>query len=204
MLALLNIAFSSIVVFSILFYSTMLFRKVRDRIIEANNAQEILIVFNMIKEDIMRSFYLEAENNRIVIKGFLLSFSDEENDKNWGIIIDCQNSRATVYNIIPQNFVFVWNENNISVYPVYSKRRLDSKRHEIRLPSCPPSNSFTFSNFYEVYWSSSENKIYRESIRNDGSQTYKSKFFVAKGEILISNRKVQIKNKNYEIGFNID
>lgn len=204
MLSVLNMVVSSSVVFFILFYSLKLFKNVRNNIMQTNRAQEILIVFNMLKEDIYRSFHLVSEDGRIIMKGFLMSLSDEENDKDWGIITECSEGVSIVYNLTPRRFLWIWDGlKNMSLYIVQSRRKISSKIYEVTLNSCPPVGSLCFSNLYEVHWYSENKKIYREVMRNEGERVARSKFFVSRGEILTSEGKLTIRNEGFEISFEL-
>lgn len=204
MFSLLNVILSSTVVILVLFYSVQMFRNIRNRLFDITRAQEILTVFNILKEDILKSADIKTDRNKIILRGFLLSFSDDENDRDWGIVLNCSDGIAQIYNLNPKEFIWEFREDKtIELYRVYEKIKISENTYKVNLSSCPSPYSLCFSDLYEIHWHSERGKIYRESFRNDGAKIHHSKFFVANGEIVVSNKNVVLENKGFKIGFNV-
>lgn len=169
---------------------------------ETIKAQEILVVFNILNEDIIKAIDRGTEGDKIILKGFLFSFSDEENDKDWGIVLNCSENVARIYNLNPQKFIWELGE-TLKLYKIYDKAKTSQGIYELNLSACPSANSLCFSDFYEIHWYSEKGKIYRESFRNDGDKIHHSKFLVSKGQISVLDGKVILENGGFKISFRL-
>lgn len=188
----------------ILFYSVRMFKNIRENMYKTIWAQELLAIFNILNEDIIKAIDIKTDGDKIILKGFLFSFSDEENDKDWGIILNCSENVARIYNLNPQKFIWELGENKtLKLYKIYEKNKISKDIYEVNLSACPSTDSLCFSDVYEIHWYSEKGKIYRESFRNSGDKIHHSKFFVSKGEILVLDGKVILENRGFKISFRL-
>lgn len=202
-LSVLRLFVLSSMLFVIVFHSLTLFRDLRYGIVRTNIAQEILLTFNLMREDILKAVYVRAESSRIYLRGFLMSLSDEENDSGWGVVLSCADGIALVYNISSRDFLWVLGD-TLELHRVLGRRKVSEKLYELWLEECPPPDSVGFSDVFDVLWYSEGGKIYRETFRNDGSRVFHSKFLVSRGEISIFDGRVVIQHKGLEMAFEVE
>ena len=160
-----------LIVTTLLFQSLRLISVIKDTSRSIKEAEELLFIFNILKEDILKSRELWVESNSIVVRGFLMYVSNRKSDFGWGIVLSCEgDGRAKIYNIKPKNYLYFLSEGIIFSKQVFAKFRTSDKSHEVLLPNCEglKEGTLVFSDFFEVKWYSKDRKIIREVKRYAG------------------------------------
>ncbi len=206
-----GIIFSSSLIFLCIYYVKVFSSKFIETIRIQRSSAEILYIFNMLKEDIMKAKVIDIieQGSILELQGFLMSLSDDENADGWGIILDCYQDigKAIVYNLNPQKNILIWDNvsGEIENLFVLSKRKLAGKIYEVLLQRCDETivGKIAFSDLFKVRWYSEGKRIYREVSRYGAS--YRAKFFVGEGKIQILNSRVYIKtpDEKTQISFSV-
>ncbi len=185
--------------------------KLKDTIRNEKNARELLYIFHLMKEDIIKSINLNVENNTLILYGITLSTSETKNDENWGIVISCseETRKGVIYNMLPSKYIWVWdgNINNVEFKPkrIIRSTRRSGNTYEVEIESCQgfSPGHITANHIYEVRWSSEEGKIYRYIARHEVQKKEDGKFFAGKGNISVEGKRIIIWNENHQINFSI-
>lgn len=197
--------FSSIL-FAFLFQMTTIIKKSRETIEKMRDSEELSFTSYLIKEDLLKSVMTEASNNKVQIYGFMMSLSEEKNDSEWGIVGECKDGVARIFNLNPQNQIFVLKEDKtVESKKVIMKQKVGKNLFKVWFQDCEglEEGKVIFSDFYIVKWYSENGKIYREVERYYEGKSAKSKFFVSKGEIKTGGKKIEIKINSSSISFEI-
>ena len=190
-----SISVQVLIIATLLFQSLRLISLIKNTSGSVKEAEELLFIFNILKEDILKARELWIESNSILMRGFLMYISDRKNDLGWGIVLSCEEGRARIYNIKPKNHIFL-NGDTVLSKPVLAKFRVGDRLYEVLLPDCEgiKDGTLIFSDFFEVRWYSKNHKIIREVKRYAGED---GKIKVSKQLAGYGKIKVEKNRENY-------
>jgi hypothetical protein len=206
MTEIIKIALFSSVLFTFIFQISAIIKKSRETIEKMRDSEELSFVSYLIKEDLSKSIKTSIIDGKVQIYGFMMSLSEEKNDSEWGIVGECKDGVAMVFNLNPQNQIFVLKEDKtVESKKVIMKQKVGKNLFKVWFPDCEglEEGKVIFSDFYRVNWYSENGKIYREVERYYEGKSAKSKFFVSKGKIEAGGKKIEIKINSTSISFEI-
>jgi hypothetical protein len=193
----LSLSLYVVIISTLLFQSSRIFELIKRTNEKMRRAEELLFIFNIMKEDFLKSkrVFADENENSVILAGFLMYVSPEKNDSSWGIVLSCSEGKARVYNLNPKNFVyFIWNGLLYSK-SIFGKIKISSDTYEITFQNCNgmEEGMLIFSDYFEIKWYSKDGNIIRMSKRYSGEDgSVKESYQVAgRGEI-----EVEIKGTN--------
>ncbi|GBD02785.1 hypothetical protein HRbin19_00054 [bacterium HR19] len=206
MTEIIKITLFSSVLFAFIFQMSVIIKKSRETIEKIRDSEELSFVSYLIKEDLSKSINTITIDDRVQIYGFMMSLSEEKNDSEWGIVGECRDGVASVFNLNPQGQVFVLKEDKtVETKKVIMKQKVGTKLFKVWFQDCGglEEGKVIFSDFYRVSWYSENGKIYREVERYYEGRSAKSKFFVSKGVIETEGKKIEIRINSSSLSFEI-